>query len=163
MGWSLAADWLTVVGLLFLTIGTVAQALANLAEYESLLQTASAAATAAVSTLSVVMTVGGGIGPDMPSWWYRYIPRWFALIPEILIGLGQLSVLIFAFSRATLTRLRNEGGEEAVELVPPAGRNLGHHHDRFRARAGGRRHPAGDFLQWLREPAQRSCSAAPGP
>jgi hypothetical protein len=34
-----------------------------------------------------------------------------------LIGLGQLSVLIFAFSRATLTRLRNEGGEEAVELA----------------------------------------------
>jgi hypothetical protein len=25
--------------------------------------------------------------------------------------------LIFAFSRATLTRLRNEGGEEAVELA----------------------------------------------
>ena len=114
MGWSLAADWLAVVGLIFLTIGTAAQALANLAEYKSLLQTASAAAIAAVSTLSVVMVLGGGFGPDMPSWWYRYVPKWLALIPEILIGLGQLTVLI---SRATLTRLRDEGGEEAVELA----------------------------------------------
>jgi hypothetical protein len=117
MGWSLAADWLTVIGLAVLTIGTAAQALANLAEYKSLLQTASAAATAAISTLSVVMILGGGIGPDMPSWWYRHVPKWLALIPEIVIGLGQLSVLIFAFSRATLTRLRNEGGEEAVDLA----------------------------------------------
>lgn len=117
MGWSLASDWLTVVGLIFLTIGTAAQALANLAEYKSLLQTASAAATAAISTLSVVMSLAGGIGPGMPAWWYRYVPKWFALIPEILISLGQLTVVIFAFSRATLTRLRNEGGEEAVELA----------------------------------------------
>jgi hypothetical protein len=117
MGWSLASDWLTVVGLMFLTIGTAAQALANLAEYKSLRQTASAAATAAISALVVAISAGGGIGPGMPSWWYRYVPKWLALIPEIVIGLGQLTVVIFAFSRATLTRLRNEGGEEAVELA----------------------------------------------
>jgi hypothetical protein len=117
MGWSLASDWLTVVGLIFLTIGTAAQALANLAEYKSLLQTASAAATAAISTLTVAMSLAGGFGPSMPSWWYRYVPKWLTLIPEIVIGLGQLTVVIFAFSRATLIRLRNEGGEEAVELA----------------------------------------------
>jgi hypothetical protein len=41
MGWGLAADWLAVVGLLFLTIGTTAQALASLRDFNGLKREAS--------------------------------------------------------------------------------------------------------------------------
>ena len=114
MSWAIAANWLTVLGLILLTTGTGAQAWANLAEYKSLLQTAS---TTSIAAVSAVMVLGGGIGPDMPFWWNRYVPRWLALVPEILIGLVQLAGLIFVGFRATLTRIRADGGEEAVELA----------------------------------------------
>ena len=118
MSWAIAGNWLAVAGLIVLTIGTAAQAWANLAEYESLLQTASTAAKTAVSsTLAVAMMLPGGFGPDMPRWWNRYVPTWLALVPEILIGLAQLAKGIFVGFRTTLTLLRAEGGEEAVQLA----------------------------------------------
>jgi hypothetical protein len=118
MSWAIAENWLAVAGLILVTTGTRAQAWANLAEYKSLVQTASTAAITAVgSTLAVAVMFGGGFGPDMPSWWDRHVPRWLALVPEILIGLVQLARLIFVGFRATLTRLRAEGGGEAVELA----------------------------------------------
>jgi hypothetical protein len=111
-------DRLAVAGLILLTTGTGGQAWANLAEYKSLMQTASTVAITAVSSsLAVAVMFGGGFGPDMPSWWDRYVPKWLALVPEILTGLVQLARLIFVGLRATLTRFRAEGGEEAVELA----------------------------------------------
>jgi hypothetical protein len=48
MGWTLAQDWLSVVGLILLTFGTGAQALANLAEFKSLQASISKAAHDAI-------------------------------------------------------------------------------------------------------------------
>ena len=48
MRWTLAQDWLSVVGLILVTLGTGAQALANLAEFKSLQASISEAARDAI-------------------------------------------------------------------------------------------------------------------
>jgi hypothetical protein len=101
--WGFAAGWLVVAGTTLLTIGTGAQASANLARYESsreavktaVGETAIARARARyVATMPVIKKV---------------FP--FGLVPVLLENL----TLIF-LTPSKLAEIRNKGGEEAVEL-----------------------------------------------
>jgi hypothetical protein len=109
MSWVIAGDWLAVLGLLFLTTGTAAQAWANLSEFESLRQTISQAASNALAGrathgsltgISVSVPVGFLIG--------RRQPRRFSVLKVPLLILLR---------PAQLARIRTEGGDEAVQLA----------------------------------------------
>jgi hypothetical protein len=110
MSWVIAGDWLAVLGLLFLTTGTAAQAWANLSEFESLRQTISGAASNALAGrathgsltgISVSVPVGFLVGR-------RRQPRRFSVL--------KIPLLIL-LRPAQLARIRTEGGEEAVQLA----------------------------------------------
>jgi hypothetical protein len=109
MSWVIAGDWLAVLGLLFLTTGTAAQAWANLSEFESLRQTISQAASNALAGrathgsltgISVSVPVGFLVG--------RRQPRRFSVL--------KIPLLIL-LRPAQLARIRTEGGDEAVQLA----------------------------------------------
>jgi hypothetical protein len=109
MSWVIAGDWLAVLGLLFLTAGTAAQAWANLSEFESLRQTISQAASNALAGrathgsltgISVSVPVGFLVG--------RRQPRRFSVL--------KIPLLIL-LRPAQLARIRTEGGDEAVQLA----------------------------------------------
>jgi uncharacterized membrane protein len=109
MSWVIAGDWLAVLGLLFLTTGTAAQAWANLSEFESLRQTISQAASNALAGrathgsltgISVSVPVGFLVG--------RRRPRQFSVL--------KIPLLIL-LRPAQLARIRTEGGDEAVQLA----------------------------------------------
>jgi hypothetical protein len=100
--WGFAAGWLVVAGTTLLTIGTGAQASANLAKYESsreavktaVADTAIARAQARyVATMPVIKKV---------------FP--FGLVPVLLEN------LMLTLTPSKLAEIRKEGGEKAVEL-----------------------------------------------
>lgn len=116
MGWTLAEDWLTVAGLLLLTLGTGAQALANLAEFKSL-----QASVTKVASDAIDETLGAAFEfVDLSN-----LPYAFALV--------RIAVYLYRLYRAMLARrsvlnavilmprklaqLRAKGGDEAVELA----------------------------------------------
>ncbi len=109
MSWVIAGDWLAVLGLVFLTTGTGAQAWASLAEFESWRQTISQAAANALAGraahgsltgTAVSVPVGFQIGRRRPR-------RVSAVKIPLLILLRP----------AQLARIRAEGGDEAVQLA----------------------------------------------
>ena len=102
-----AAGWLAVAGTILLTLGTGAQAWANLAEFKSLRKAVSGYA----GGLNSLLAIGFGndiFMPGMPS-----IP---ALGTGPLAGLIKAIYIVVLFP-SFLKDLREEGGEEAVQLV----------------------------------------------
>ena len=107
MSWPLAANWLTVAGLVLLSLGTGAQALTNLAEFKSLQRTLS---NAVIDTTRRVILAAGIAGLILPSWsklLLRY--RWLLIVT---LALGTIVLM-----PGSLKEIRAAGGDDAVQLA----------------------------------------------
>ena len=98
MSWGLAAGWITVAGLLLLTVGTAAQAWANLSEYRDLFRTATRSVQKALWTGRLIAGIGAGVATSS-------LMLSFLLILEAFRGSRRLAAV------------RQAGGEEAVRLA----------------------------------------------
>jgi hypothetical protein len=104
MSWGLAAGWLTVISLLFITFGTGAQAWANLAEFKSLRRTVSDAADEAFGEEIAESRLGRRLGPLVV-----FLPRLYTYPRYVLPALFR--------TPRKIARLRSKGGEDAVQLA----------------------------------------------
>ena len=127
MTWAIAGDWLAVVGLIFLTFGTGAQALANLAEFKSLQETVSGEVWEALFELArvnrvleigdAVMSRGGGV-----HWWTSVcwtllrLPTRIRTLRAKLANNTTIPGALLLMPRR-LSRLRAKGGDRAVEMA----------------------------------------------
>jgi hypothetical protein len=113
--WGLGAGWLAVAGTTLLTVGTGAQAWANLAEFTSLRASVSKVATDAMKE---VLHKAVDSLESVPVW----VPAWFSgaqlYVRAVIMLFARRSILsaIIVMPRR-LAQLRAKGGEEAVELV----------------------------------------------
>jgi hypothetical protein len=97
MSWAIAGDSLAVIGLLFLTFGTGAQAWVNLAEFKSMRQTVSKVTLAAFNdVISEAAKKRSGFDP---------------------LGLGLIRRFMSSSMPRKLAEVRVSGEIEAVELA----------------------------------------------
>jgi hypothetical protein len=97
MSWAIAGDSLAVIGLLFLTFGTGAQAWVNLAEFKSMRQTVSKVTLAAFNdVISEAAEKRSGFDP---------------------LGLGLIRRFMSSSMPRKLAEVRVSGEIEAVELA----------------------------------------------
>jgi hypothetical protein len=119
MSWALGSGWISAAGLLLLTFGTGAQALSNLAEFETLRRTIP---KAAIETLRVVATVEMMGGSSLTSRLRRRLNILHIRLPEFprvskWLLIARMAVFTLVLMPMSLKQIRTDGGEEAVQLV----------------------------------------------
>ena len=112
MSWGLAANWLTVGGLVLLTAGTGAQALTNLAEFKSLQGTLS---DAVIDTARAVASAALIASPTVPSWLTKPLLRSHRAGKWMAIATLALGTIVMMPNR--LKEIRAAGGDDAVQLA----------------------------------------------
>jgi uncharacterized membrane protein len=106
MSWALAGNWLAVLGLVFLTLGTAAQAWASLSEFEHLRETVSKAAADPLAVSGSLAGITASVPVGILMWRSK---------PERLSVL-KVPLLLFPRPRQ-LARIHAKGGDEAVRLA----------------------------------------------
>jgi hypothetical protein len=119
MSWALGSGWISVAGLLLLTLGTGAQAWSSLTEFESLRRTIP---KAAIETLRAVMATEMLGGSSLTSRLRRRLNILHIRIPQFprvskWLFIARMAVFTIVLMPVSLKQIRTDGGEEAVQLA----------------------------------------------